>query len=337
VALALVAGVGAWFAFDLGDRLERQYERFKEDDELGRHDDARQRLTEVGNNGRIDHWDVALDAWRDDRLKGAGAGTYELAWAQRRPVEFTVLDGHSLYLETLSELGIVGALLLAFALVMFFAAFVVRVRGPGRTLWAPFAAIAVAWALHAAQDWIWELPAVTLWPVVAGAAALARPEPVGLRLPGLARIVAGLGVLALAVTPVLSALAHSRLRDSVAALKRGDCDTAIDDALAATSTLSSRPEPYAVLAFCDVRLGKPDLAERLMRDAVDRDPDNWTYHYALGLVLAARGEDPREEIAVARRLNPREPLAIRAERSLGGTDDPREWKRRALTARLPIQ
>jgi tetratricopeptide (TPR) repeat protein len=141
----------------------------------------------------------------------------------------------------------------------------------------------------------------------------------------------------LAVTPVLNALADARLRDSVEAFKLGDCEAAIDHALSATSALGARPEPYAILGFCDVRLGKPELADRMMRNAIDRDPDNWVYHYGLGLVLAAQGQDPRPAIADARRLNPREPRAIEAEEAFASTDDPQEWKRRALKARLPIQ
>ena len=43
---------------------------------------------------------------------GNGAGTYQLQWAQHRPYVFTVIDAHSLYLEVLGELGLVGFLLI---------------------------------------------------------------------------------------------------------------------------------------------------------------------------------------------------------------------------------
>jgi hypothetical protein len=75
----------------------------------------------------------------------------------------------------------------------------------------------------------------------------------------------------------------------------------------------------------------------MMLGAVDRDPNNWVYHYGLALVLAAEGEDPRAEIDEARRLNPREPLAIETEEAFASTNDPEKWRRRALKARLPIQ
>ena len=192
-----------------------------------------------------------------------------------------------------------------------------RARRPRARLWAALFIGGCVWALHAAQDWVWELPAVTAWLFAAGGIALARPpgapETRLVAPPRLARVVAALVVLALAVTPVLNALADARLRDSVTAFKRGDCDTAIDKALSATSALGARPEPYAILGFCDVRLG--NRARRaMMRNAVDRDPNNWVYHYGLALVLAARGRGPAAEIAerapaqparAARRSRPR--------------------------------
>jgi hypothetical protein len=339
--VVLLAAGTAWIALDMNDRISRQYEKFKEGDVIRQTEDARERLTAIGNNGRIGHWEEALDAFGDNPIKGTGAGTYELTWAEHRSSDFTVRDGHSLYLETLSEVGLVGAALLIAALGGILVAVALRARGRDRALWAALLSAGIVWALHAAQDWVWELPSVTAWLFAAGGIALARPPDAPatrfVAPPRLARVVAALVVLALAVTPVLNALADARLRDSISAFKGGDCETAIDQALSATSALGARPEPYAILAFCDVRLGKPALAERMMRNAIDRDPNNWVYHYGLALVLASNAQDPRAEIAEARRLNPREPRAIEAEEAFASTNNPKKWKRRALRARLPIQ
>ena len=330
----VVALAGSWAAFDLGDRLERQYERFKEGDTLETGDDARRRLAEVGNNGRLDHWDEAVDAWHADELKGTGAGTYEITWAANRPSEFTVRDGHSLYLETLSELGWIGVLLLGSCFAAILIGLGMRLRGPDRAIWGALGVGALAWFIHAGQDWDWELPAVTLWTITAGGLALARADSAA-SLPRIGRVVVALLILTLAVTPVLAAISHSRLNDSVAAFQRGDCNGAIDDALASTSALSARAEPYAILAFCDTRLGQHELARRMMENAIDRDPDNWEFHYGLGLVEAAAGRDPRGHIARAKELNPLEGMILDAEEAFA-TNNPEKWKRRALEARLPI-
>lgn len=336
VALTLAATGAAWVAFDLGERVERQYERFEQGDSLGRSDDARERLTQVGNNGRLDHWDKALEAWREDELKGTGAGTYEHSWARLRPTEFTVRDGHSLYLEMLSELGLVGLALLAAALLGLMVALARRACGPERALWAALLAAMLVWALHAGQDWDWEMPSVTLWLFAAGGLALARPPGPGLALPRLGRVIAALFVLALSVTPVLAAISHERLSDSVRAFRAGDCGAAIDSALDSSLALAARAEPYALLAYCDVRLGKLELAERMMRGAIERDPDSWEYHYGLALVLASGGRDPRAEIAAARRLNPLEALVYDAQEAFEQRD-PARWRRYALRAPLPIR
>jgi O-antigen ligase len=340
-AVLVVGTATAWIALDMNDRISRQYDRFREGDVISQTDDARERLTAVGNNGRIAHWEEALDAFGEEPVEGTGAGTYELTWAENRSTDFTVRDGHSLYLETLSELGIVGGILLLGMLGGILVGLAWHVRGRHRALWAAMFTGGCVWALHAAQDWVWELPAVTAWLFAAGGIAVARPpgapETRLVAPPRLARVIGALVVLALAVTPVLSGLADARLRDSVTAFKRGDCQGAIDHALSASSALGARPEPYAILGFCDVRLGKPELAERMMRNAIDRDPNSWVYHYGLALVLASQGKDPRAEIALARRLNPREPRTIATEEAFASTQDPEKWKRRAQRARLPIQ
>ena len=85
-------------------------------------------------------------------------------------------DGHSLYLETLSELGLVGGLLLVLTLGgILVGAGGMRAGGHGRALWSALFIAGCVWALHAAQDWVWELPAVTAWLFAAGGIALARP------------------------------------------------------------------------------------------------------------------------------------------------------------------
>jgi O-antigen ligase len=59
-------------------------------------------------------WEEAWSQWQDNPVLGEGAGTYEQYWNEHRPIDHKVRDAHSLYLETLGELGPIGlALLLA--------------------------------------------------------------------------------------------------------------------------------------------------------------------------------------------------------------------------------
>jgi Flp pilus assembly protein TadD len=142
-------------------------------------------------------------------------------------------------------------------------------------------------------------------------------------------------VLALAITPALVEVSQRALNRSVASLKAGDCADAIDSALASTRALSVRPEPYVVLSLCDARLDRHDVAVRTARRAVELDPEGWQGQYTLALVLGNAGRDPRAAARRARRLYPMLPLTRALARRFD-TNDPKKWRRRARTARLPI-
>jgi O-antigen ligase len=339
---AVVIGVAAAVALGAPDDVRRQYDRFVHGNVVRTEGDLRQRLTDPGNNGRLAMWRVALAGFREDRLQGEGAGTYATRWDQHRGPrnQFEVTDGHSLYLEVLDELGLPGLAFLALALLLVLGGFAARARGPDRTLYGVLTAAGTTWALHAGIDWDWEMPALTLWLFAAGGMALAAPAapagrpPPGLGLPRLARVVIGLACLVLAVTPARIALSEWNLQDARRAFARGDCTEAIDKAVAAASHVRSRPEPYEIVGFCDVRTGFPRLGVDAMEQAVDRDPRNWELHYGLALVRGAARLDPRAAARAAAELNPREPLTIEAVR-LFDTSDVDKWERRARHAPLP--
>ena len=90
---------------------------------------------DLANRGIVDNWKVALDAFDDQPLHGQGAGTYENWWNANRPARqatYNVTDAHSLYLEALGELGIVGFLLLAVLVASVLVALAPIRRGPNR-------------------------------------------------------------------------------------------------------------------------------------------------------------------------------------------------------------
>src|SRR6185436_20222326 len=73
----------------------------------------------------------------------------------------------------LGELGLVGLILLATALLAILAGLAVGIRGDRRTLYAALFAAGLAWVLAAGVDWHWEMPVVTLWLFAAGGAGIA--------------------------------------------------------------------------------------------------------------------------------------------------------------------
>jgi hypothetical protein len=122
---------------------------------------------------RASLWHVAWKQFEAHVVHGSGAGTFALAWARSGLVDSRggALDAHSLYLETLAELGIVGLLLLLAFLAVPLAH---RQLGEG---YAPIAAGAYAvFLVHAGLDWDWEMPAVVVAGACCGAAALVDDE-----------------------------------------------------------------------------------------------------------------------------------------------------------------
>jgi O-antigen ligase len=298
---------------------------------------TRDRLSDIGGQTRVQYWKVLLNAFADEPIIGTGVGTFAQRWDEHRPFAENVTEGHSIYLETLGELGIVGAGLIIAVLAMLVAPFVIQ-RRDQRPLQAVGLAAAIAWLVHAGIDWDWELPTLTVWLFAFGACALAA-SPVRLSWPQRpsmpARIALAAVCLLLAVTPVTIAISQSDLDGSVVALERGDCTEATRLATDSSSALSSRSEPYEILAYCALRSGNGQGAISLMNSAIDRDPDDWRLYYGLAVVRGAAGEDPRPAAARALRLNPLEELARLAVRRLAG-DDPRVWQRRARAAPLPL-
>ena len=326
-----VAAIAVALAADVPDRLNRQYDQFVH---VGRASGTRPTSVPVSPRraataGSTSGTSPSTRSSRS-KLDGTGAGTYALEWAQHRPTQSIVTDTHSLYAEVLGELGIVGFLLLMAALGTMIVTMAVRAKGRHRSVYAALFAAALMWAVHAGVDWDWEMPAVTLWLFAAGGAVLARTEAE----PSFAwssqpvRIATALSVAAVAIVPMLIFISQARLDDSLSHFADTDCPEAIDSARSSTSALGLRPEPYEVIAYCEMWLGHPDAGVAAMRKALDRDPHNWSYHQGLAIALASAGRDPRREAREALRLNPRDPSTIDSARRFSGRN-PALWKKRA--------
>src|SRR4029453_2720735 len=129
--------------------LHRQYDRFLNNRKTQASADLRDRLSDPSSTGRVDFWRVARSGFRTQSLRGHGAGTYQEVWNRNRPYEFQLFDAHSLYLESLAELGVFGFALLATTLVTLMAGMARRMRGHNRSLYAAILIVTATWALRA--------------------------------------------------------------------------------------------------------------------------------------------------------------------------------------------
>jgi O-antigen ligase len=337
LAVVLVVGVAAggvgW--------TKRHWDSFVSENNVGHIREPSGRLASVGNNGRIPQWRIAVDSFDEKPLLGTGAGTYALQWEQHRPSQYTVVNAHSLYVEVMGELGVVGLVLLLGTLITLLVG-VARRSGVGseRQSYRAFLVLAVVWMLHAGVDWDWQMPAITLWLFALGGLALSRPvstRPIAeVEVGRFPRIVAAICVGVLAVTPVAVAMSQVRLESALKSLNADDCPTAISSSLSSLDALSVRPEPYEIIGYCDVRLGQYPLARAAMESAISRDPENWEMHYGLAMALAAAGKDPMPQLRRASRLNPLEPLVNEQLERFGSAKGPAQWRKLVGDAGIPL-
>jgi len=225
-------------------------------------------------------------------LLGEGAGSYARAWLAERPIPQPVRDAHSLYLETLAELGPLGVLLLAVAL----AAPLAGRRSP----WMPVAlAPYAAFLVHAGQDWDWELPAVTVAGLASGAALVVPPT--GPRIPRLAAVAA----VALCGVALFGYAGNRVLAEATVAADRTDFAGSADRARTARRLQPWSPEPWRLLGEADLALGSSAAARHSFRRGLERDSDNWELWLDLG--LASEGAEQRAAWSRAASLNPLSP------------------------------
>jgi hypothetical protein len=272
-------------------------------------------LASAEGSGRYQFWETGLDAFAEHPVRGIGAGGYESWWAQHGSVAYYIRDAHSLPVELLAELGLLGlGALLLFLLAAVAAALLVRRIDPRA---GPAAAGGVAvlacGAASAAIDWSWELPAV-FGPLVLGAAVLAgpalRPGPEDRE----SRFGLGVATLALAwvalVASTLVLAADVKLDDSRAAVRDGDLAGAADDARAARAILPWSGAPRLQLALVHERGGDLAAARRAAGEAAERDSEDWRVWLVVTRLAVKDGdvEAARRALRRARRLNPRSPL-----------------------------
>jgi hypothetical protein len=301
---------------------------------------TRDRLGDPANNGRLELWQAALRIYRTQKLRGTGAGTYQPQYFRYRSEHQLVADAHSLYLQGLSELGVVGFALILLVVFGMLAGLAARIRGPDRALYAALFAATLAWAVHQAFDWDWQMPAVTLVVFVLAGAALARPRDgrVGLSgLPG-GRTIVALGWLVLAIAPLLVSTSYARLQRAGEELKREECPRARSEAISSLSLSAKRPQAYEVVGICDLEQGFAQSAVPAMARATALERDDWEGWYWLAVARAGAGLDPRPAIARAIVLDPLENGLAHA-RLVLRSSDPRAWesaaprlRREALTS-----
>lgn len=264
--------------------------------------DKNRRLFSLSGSSRAQYWHVAWREVENHPWLGSGAGSFQRNWLRLRPAELPVLDAHNLYLETLAEVGPIGLALLAALLALPAVAAVIARRQP---LAAPVFAGYVAYLVHTAQDWDWELPAVTLAALCCAAAllVLAEREP----RPALGRRTraAAVGAALVLALLALGALAgNAALGATSAALDADNPARAARDARWAKRLVPWSADPWRLHGEALLSEGNVDGARRDFKTALRKDPADWDSWVDLSLVTRGRVRNDAGERAAA--LNPLE-------------------------------
>ncbi|MFT4034158.1 MAG: O-antigen ligase family protein [Patulibacter sp.] len=315
LAILTVGVVAAVVIETDGDRLWKQ---FNTPGQAEVHTTA-DRLTTL-NGTRIEQWRVAIDAWRSDPTRGAGAGTFELINNQHNPIGEFVRDAHNAFVETLAEQGTIGLLLLVGFLLASGAAARTALRriadDTGRGLAAAATAAVAAFAVGTAVDWFWEVTALALLALSligaliaatrdagAGQTDLAAPQP--LRTWPLRSCFAALALLGVLVQ-LPGLVGTSEVRRSQQAVKRGALVAARSHADQAIETMPWASSAYLQRALVDEQAGAFAAARRGLQLAIDRDRQDWRLPLVLARVEAEAGNSKAALQAYrdAKRLRP---------------------------------
>jgi hypothetical protein len=327
VAIVLAVAIGATIAFS---HPVRRFEDFKRSPaqlhSIGSGDFVRAHLTSGSGSGRWQFWVAAVDEWKSHPAIGGGAGSFAHWWAEHASFTYFLRDAHSLYLEVLGELGVIGFVLIVAFVAMGIGVGIVRVRrlsGNARTTAAALTAVWVAYAVAAGIDWMWELTAVTILGLVAlglvcGSAT--TPQPVlrsvqpGERMAPRRTVGLGIGIVATAwlllVAQVIPVLSGRGLTLSQEAAARGDLHDAQRYALSARDIEPWADTPYLQLALVSEAAGDLRQARTWIRRAIDRDASDWQLWLTAARIETKLGDSAAgaRDLQRAAALNPRSPL-----------------------------
>jgi O-antigen ligase len=255
------------------------------------------RLSSLSGNGRGDYWRAALAEIRAHPLLGGGGGTWNRWWLLRRPDANGALDAHSLYLETLAELGPLGLALLVGTLALP----LVSLRRALRHEWAPACAAAyVALLVHAALDWDWELPAVALCGLLCGTALLGD----GARR-AVPRIAVGAAAVAGAAAVFVLQVGNTALQSASNELDAGQIGSAGADARRAQRWEPWATEPQLLVGETQLAAGNAGAAAHTFALLLRRDPGDAEAWYQRA--LATTGIERSRARARAILLDPHGP------------------------------
>jgi UDP-GlcNAc:undecaprenyl-phosphate GlcNAc-1-phosphate transferase len=281
-----------------------------------------------GGGNRYDYWRIAWRVWLDHPLIGVGAGNYSVSYYPQRATTEDVDQPHSIELQALAELGLVGVLLLA-AFIGGVGWGVARMRSQAasshlsRALMVGGLGTFAVWLAQTSVDWMHLLPGLTAI-AIAGVAVLvgspvrpttaerrARAPKLGAHMRRPALVLAASAII---VTLVVAggSLSRQELSDLYLSSAQSELDAhpaaAITDANRSLDIDSDSVEAYYVKAAALAHYDEAAAAEATLNEALAREPQNFVTWTLLGDIAVSenRLRDARRDYLRAHLLNPRD-------------------------------
>lgn len=315
IALAIAALAVLVVAGALGapSRASDAWAEFKEKNSPGKGAD---RLGSAAGQNRYQLWSAAVNENSTRPLAGTGSGTFEYWWARTGDVPEVVRDTHSLYMQTLGELGIVGLALLVGLMLTILIGGSIGALAAGALSRPPLAAAlagCVAFFLTAVFDWMWQIPILPvamllLAAVLVSAGGVKSQRGSALRPPLRLGVVAAAIVAIVAIAIPLAST--SLVRQSEADFRRGDLQAALSAARSAQNVQPGAATPRLQQALVLEAAGDLSAAAEAARAATEREATNWRTWLVLSRIEAERGHAAAavRDYGEARSLNPNSSL-----------------------------
>jgi hypothetical protein len=317
VLLVVVLGIAAGGVGKASD----EWQSFKRLDTSinGVQGNTAQRLTATSGNGRYQYWVSATDAASEHPVKGVGAGTFEYWWAQHATIGGFIRNAHSLWMETLAELGYTGLVLIVALFGLPLVAGAVRMRRllkPDRAIAAAALAGFVAFCVSATFEWVWQIAVLPVAALLLGAVLVmpSRKRESGrkgsalvIRLPLVAVAAAMIVLIALPVAGLVS------VRESQADAQRNNLPSALNRAATAQKVQPYAATPQLQQALLLESAGNLAAAAVAAQNATRAERENWRTWLVLSRIEAERGHAKASVAAYrqAKSLNPKSSLFSR--------------------------
>lgn len=281
-----------------------------------------------GAGDRYDYWRVAWKTFSSHPVAGIGAGNYPNAYYRYRRTQESIENPHSIELQMLSELGVVGlGLLIVFVAGSAVGAVrlrrVARTSAGARTTLVAATGVELVWLIDTSGDWMHLLPGVTAI-ALCGAAVLCDPRhappvassrPPPRRLHMLIAAAAAVLVLAIGGASLLRATVARHYLDRARAELVSDPQGAVAASQQALHVDEENLDAYYVKAAGEARFNLAHDARDTLSQAARVAPQNFVTWTLLGDLETRAGHVSAARVYYRRalHLDPLDPeLAILA-------------------------